>query len=139
MSIKIDSFATEVTKSLQDWTQDVQFSVVEATDQKANKLIELLQSTSPKNTGTYAKEWKSKVETNNFSFYRRKVYNRKKYRITHLLEHGYVNRKGKRVGQKVHIKPAREQIEQEFETAIINAIKESQKGGGGYRPAIRNK
>lgn len=137
MSIKIDSLAEEVTKSLQDWTQDVQFAVVEASEEKGQKLVNLLRANSPKKSGDYSKEWRIKRKTNNFSFYKVIVHNRKKYRLTHLLEKGHVGRDGKRVAPKVHIKPAEEQIIKEFENDVINAIKESQKGGGGYRSANR--
>ena len=135
--VGVESFASEVTKALQDWTQDVQYEVVMAVDEKAKKLVKLLKASSPKESGAYKKNWTSKKITDNYSFYRRIVHNRKRYQLTHLLENGHKKGKNQKTDVKAipHIKPARDQIEKEFEQAVIDAINGSKRGGGGYRYA----
>lgn len=135
--VGVKSFATEITKSLQDWTQDVQYEVVIATDEKAKKLIKFLKADSPKLTKNYSKGWRSRRETNNRTYYARKIHNKTDYQLTHLLENGHG--KGHNQKQEVkaikHIEPNYEAIEREYEQAIIDAINGSKRGGGGYRSA----
>ena len=135
--VGVKNFATEVTKALQDWTQDVQYEVVMAVDEKAKKLVKLLKASSPKETGAYKRNWTSKKVTDNYSFYQRIVHNRKRYQLTHLLENGHRKGKNQKADVKAitHIGPARDQIEKEFEQAVIDAINGSKRGGGGYRYA----
>ena len=135
--VGVKSFGQEIAKSLQDWTQDVQYEVVMATDEKAKKLVKLLKANSPKLTKSYSKGWRSKRETDNRTYYIRKIHNKTDYRLTHLLEngHGKGHNQKKEVKAIKHIEPNYEAIEREFEQAIIDAINGSKRAGGGYRYA----
>lgn len=111
-------------KALQEYKQDVQDEIVEATDEAAKKLVKLLKKTSPKKRGAYAKDWSHKKENDKNGIYRRAVYNKKHYQLTHLLEHGHDPGENQKTKVKAipHIEPAYEQIEKEFEQAVIKAI-----------------
>ena len=118
--VGVKSFATEITKSLQDWTQDVQYEVVIATDEKAKKLIKLLKADSPKLTKNYSKGWRSRRETNNRTYYARKIHNKTDYQLTHLLENGHAKRNGGRTKPVKHIKHGREIAEKNLEEKLKN-------------------
>lgn len=135
--VGVRSFAAEIAKSLQDWTQDVQYEVVMATDEKAKKLVKLLKANSPKRTKNYSKGWRSKRETDNRTYYIRKIHNKTRYRLTHLLENGHDKGHNQKQDVKAikHIAPNYEAIEREYEQAIIDAINGSKRAGGGYRYA----
>ncbi len=72
-----------------------------AVDKTAKETVANTKAKSPVRTGVYKKNWKSKKEAGGVGVYGRTVYNDKKYRLTHLLEHGhevkgYLEGKGKR-------------------------------------------
>lgn len=95
--------------------------VVEKIDQDAQKIANSaaseLRSTSPKETGDYAKGWKvQKVKTRYGTSCT--IYNSTKPGLTHLLENGHATRNGGRAPAHPHIKRVEEQVIKEFEEAI---------------------
>lgn len=120
------NFSDEIVGALKKYTQEVQEDVKKATDDAAKKLVKSLKKTSPNKSGAYAKDWRHKKESDKNGIYRRVVYNKKHYQLTHLLENGH-KKGGKNQKSDVkaipHIEPNHEQIEREFERAIIDAIK----------------
>ena len=78
--------------------------------------VKRLKSTSPKDTGDYAKGWRKKINT--FNGYT--IYNVKKPGLTHLLENGHIKRGGGRVAGITHIKP----VEEEFSKKLYKKCKE---------------
>lgn len=132
-TITPEKLAETLTHDLQLYCADTQIMISQAVDKRAAELVKELKETSPKekgkNGGAYAKSWTSKVETNNFSRYTRRVYNRKHYRLTHLLENGHEKRNGGRTKAILHIGPASEKIQAEFVKDVEDALSE----GGGLR------
>ena len=83
-----------------------------------------LRATSPKLTGNYAASWTYGMQTSRGSKKKNKlvVYNKKHYRIVHLLEKGHANKNGGRVEAKVHVKPAQDRAEQKAIERITDKL-----------------
>ena len=118
-----------IAQQLQLYCADTQYMITAAVDKRADELVKALKSDSPERTGKYAKDWRSKVITNDFSYYNRKVYNKDHYRLTNLLEYGHVKRGGGRTSPQPHIAKNEERILKEFEKDVLSALRE----GGGLR------
>ncbi len=132
--VKPNEISSAVAGTLNSWSADIQYGIIELTDEKAERLKELIKNASPKRTGKYAKSWKVKVTENTFSTYEKTVYNAKHYRRTHLLEKPHVKRNHKgSVAAQVHIQPAAETIKSEYIAGIKKIIKNSQSAGGGRK------
>ncbi len=125
----VDNLGDVIAKELQLYCADTQIMVAGAVDKRADELVKALKADSPKKSGDYAKDWTSKVETNNFSYYKRRIHNKKHYRLTHLLEKGHALRQGGRTKAVPHIGPDSERIQAEFVKDVEYAIR----NGGGLR------
>ena len=78
--------------------------------------VTMLKNTSPERTGKYARDWAlDNVQVLRGTFAKTVVYNKKHYRLTHLLEFPHAKRGGGRTseghGQETHIYPAQEYAE----------------------------
>lgn len=137
-SIEPKKLGEIINEELQLYTADVQYGVRLLVDEKANKLFKLIKENAPVGKrGKYKKSWRIKVVKDTFSSYKKTVYaSGKEYRLTHLLEKPHAKRNGGRVEPKVHIAPARDQIEREYIKGVESLLKQSQKNGGGYKSAI---
>ena len=139
----ITGFQTALVDQLQFWSADIQHDVCALVDEKAEKLKDLIQENAPvrkrkkikkRRKGKYKKSWKVKITSDRFSYYEATVYaSGKEYRLTHLLEKPHASRNGGRVTARVHIKPARDQIEKEYLEGVKKIVKQSQFAGGGYK------
>ena len=90
----IDEMAKVISKELSAWSQDVTDAVKAAATETAKETVKELRVTSPQRTGGYAKSWThKKTEEDRFGI-NEVVYNRKYYRLTHLLEYGHANARG---------------------------------------------
>lgn len=70
----------------------------------ANEAAKKLRQVSPRRSGEYAKGWRVKVENKRINLGATVYGVKPTCSLAHLLEHGYLNSKGKRVGQVEHIK-----------------------------------
>ena len=110
MKIKADQLAKEVAKVLDEY-QDATIDVMKkAVDKASKEAVDSLKSDSPKRTGAYAKDWASK----------KVVYNKKHYRLTHLLEKGHRKVNGGFVAARPHIA----KVEQEAIDTLVKEIKD---------------
>jgi hypothetical protein len=117
----IDNLGSEILDQLKQYGQLVNGQIELASEQTAKDLVDDLKRESPKRAkrgGKYAKGWKVKKLGTNYI-----VYNRTKYQLTHLLEHGHAKRGGGRVPAKVHIRPAEERAVNTFIRRIEDAIR----------------
>jgi hypothetical protein len=89
---------------------------------EANKLVQTLKDTSPNRTGDYAKGWTAKLEYENNMTARFVVYNKDAYQLTHLLEYGHANRDGSRTESKAHIAPAEQEMIQNVQKRMEEAV-----------------
>lgn len=121
MKITADKLAAQVGKVLSEY-QDATFDVVKkAVDSSSKQAVNDLKTDSPKRTGAYAKDWASKKDRQSKQWaYSKTVYNKRRYRLTHLLEKGHRKVNGGRVAARPHI----ERVEQEAIEELVREIKE---------------
>lgn len=114
-----------IAEELQKYSEEVTDKVKQVVDDVAAELVENLKRDSPKRpgSGVYAKSWTSKVEYEDRLMKKVRVYNSKRYQLTHLLEYGHAKRGGGRVAGIPHIKPNEEKAIEELERRIEEAIK----------------
>lgn len=116
--IKVSELAQVVAQELADYSQDVTDGVKKEVKQVAKDVVAELKQTSPRNTGDYAKGWKSRVEYESPEDIRVRVYNSKKPQLTHLLENGHAKQNGGRVNGTPHIGPAEEKAEKSLASKV---------------------
>lgn len=116
----------QVTKELESYGSEVLFALEEATKEVAEEAVKKLKSTSPRSSGKssykgghYATKWTSESDRYGKTDTTTIVYNKKPtYRLTHLLEHGWVARNGKRVPGQEHIAPVDAWVQEEVIKAL---------------------
>ena len=96
--ISVDRLAEELAQGLAEYSQDIADEIKKAADDAANTAVRELKSTSPVQTGSYAKGWRKKAAYESKSSKRNTVYNKTDYQLTHLLEKGHASRSGGRGG-----------------------------------------
>lgn len=113
----------DINKILAEYTEEVTNAITEVAEEIGNECVaELKNSQATKRTGKYNKGWSAKVNKGN-NFINVTVHNKTGYRLTHLLENGHATRNGQRTKPIVHIKPVEEKANKEFESAVIEIIK----------------
>lgn len=119
------NFDKEIAKELEEYKGDVSDIVETALSLSLQHGVRELKNNSPKDTGQYAKQWKSeKIKTGrtiNGTQMQGVLYNNV-YMLTHLLEFGHANRNGGRTPGKKHIAPAAESASKMFEREIIAGL-----------------
>lgn len=116
--IKVSDLAQAVAQELADYSQDVTDGVKKEVKQVAKDVVTEMKQTSPRNSGDYAKGWKSRVEYESPEDIRVRVYNSKKPQLTHLLENGHAKQNGGRVNGIPHIGPAEQRAEDSLEGKV---------------------
>ena len=122
-NINIDQLASEISKSLKDFSQDVVEMVDISSEKIGKEAVKQRKTTSPKESGGYGKAWTVKTEGTFGQPKNRIVHVRKPhYRLTHLLEYGHALKGGGRTEAQPHIKPAEDMVIQEFQREVREAI-----------------
>ena len=106
MSVKIDDLAAAVVQELQAYRAEAVEDLKGSVKKTAKVCVKTLKQTSPKDTGAYAKSWKSRKAYENRSTIRMQVHNADHYQLTHLLEDGHALKTGGRAPAHPHIQPA---------------------------------
>ena len=124
-TIKADQLAQEIVKILDDYRDTTIDKMKESVDKAAKQAVNELKTSSPKRTGAYAKDWAAKKDRKaNKWAYGKVVYNKKHYRLTHLLEKGHdVKHKGRVVGHADPIKHIADAEEKAINT-LVEGIKD---------------
>ena len=99
------NIADEIARALAEYTDDVADGLKQATDEVSKKAVSELKRSSPRETGDYAKGWARKKTATGYV-----VHNRTNYQLTHLLEHGHMNRNGSRTPAHPHIKQVEKRV-----------------------------
>lgn len=121
MKIKADQLAKEVAKVLDEYQDSTIDVMKKAVDKASKEAVDSLKSDSPKRTGAYAKDWASKNDKQSNKWaYAKVVYNKKHYRLTHLLEKGHRKVNGGFVAARPHIA----KVEQEAIDTLVKEIKD---------------
>ena len=121
MTIKADQLAQEIVKILDDYRDTTIDKMKEAVDKAAKQAVNELKTSSPKRTGAYAKDWAAKKDRKaNKWAYGKVVYNKKHYRLTHLLEKGHRKVNGGMVAARPHIA----KVEEKAINTLVEGIKD---------------
>lgn len=119
MRLKGINLEKEISPLLDAYADETKKAVHEEVISAAKKAVAELQSTSPKRTGFYARHWTYDEENAIYVT----VYNKRDYRLTHLLENGHINSNGTRTKAIVHIEPVADMIESELQENIAARLK----------------
>lgn len=119
MPIKI---ASEIAQILSDYAKATAEEVERTADEVAKDTVKELKASGAYSdrTGEYRKSFKVKKAEGRFIG--KIVYSEKHYRLTHLLEHGHVNRDGSRTPGFPHWAPAEEKAMKDYEEKLRRAI-----------------
>lgn len=121
MSIKADDLAKTVSQVLKEYEGATIEVMKKAVDRTSKQAVRDLKASSPKRTGAYSRDWASKKRKNTNEWaYAKTVYNKKHYRLTHLLEKGHRKVNGGMVAARPHIA----KVEQEAVNELYREIKE---------------
>lgn len=123
-NIKINQLVGEITKELSQYSREVVEKVNISSEHVGQAAVKQLKATSPKMTGDYARSWTMTTERGTVAQpSRRIIHNRApEYRLTHLLENGHVKAGGGRVPGIPHIRPAEQQVIEQFMQEVEEAI-----------------
>lgn len=121
MSINVESLAAEINRSLAIYARQTEETVNDVAEKVASDGVELLRANSPKSPsgGKYAASWDYKKVGKKFI-----IYNKKHYRLTHLLEKGHAKVNGGRVRAIVHIAPVENRVINEFKEGLQRGLSE---------------
>lgn len=120
-TIKADQLAQEIVKILDDYRDTTVDKMKESVDKAAKQAVNELKTSSPKRTGAYAKDWAAKKDRKaNKWAYGKVVYNKKHYRLTHLLEKGHRKVNGGMVAARPHIA----KVEEKAINTLVEGIKD---------------
>lgn len=128
-AISPDQLAKEVNEILEQFKETTGDALKNATDAAVKDIVKQLKETSPKQPGggEYAKSWAATPASakKGKAGYSRIVYNKKHYRLTHLLEFGHakVGKKGGRTKAIPHIKKAEEAGIADFERRLLEGLR----------------
>ena len=113
----INDLTSEIMKQLNYYVEDVKEKVEEAKSESARSLKKEIERDSPRARPSYAKGWRIKKTPKSLI-----VHNKTDYQLTHLLEHGHVQRNGDRFNGTPHIRKNEEKMIREFLQKIERAI-----------------
>lgn len=118
----IDSLAATIMQGLTEYANASSEDVKDAVRKAGKELKSEISSTSPKDTGKYAKSWTVTTQRETAHSLELVVHSKTKYQLAHLLENGHAKRGGGRVAARPHIAPAEEKITQELEDEITRKL-----------------
>jgi predicted TIM-barrel enzyme len=125
MDVKIDFFAAELAKQLQDYSDAVATEVKNAVDQVAKEVVEEIKSHVSFNqpTGDYVKSMSLKTTVDGrFSKVKTWYVRAPHFRLTHLLEKGHALRGGGRTRAYPHIKYGEDLAQKRMDEVAQEAI-----------------
>lgn len=113
--------SAQIIDILDDWELEATDTIETCTKGAAAMCVKELKELSPKRTGEYAKSWGTKWDKKaRMSI----VWNRKHYRLTHLLEYGHVTNNWQgRVPAHPHIAIAYENAATQYERDLYRRLK----------------
>lgn len=122
--VTVDGLADAVMEGLREYAALATDDMKKAVQEAGKTVKQEISATAPRDTGAYAKSWAIKSVKETSDSLEVVVHSKKRYRLTHLLEHGHAKRGGGRVAGRPHIAPAEqkgiEQLEREIERSLRN-------------------
>ena len=121
--IQIDELAEAVNEQLEEYSKLSAEVVKTAVTKAGNSVKKDIGANAPRQTGKYAKSWRTKKTKETSTELEVTVYSPTRYMLAHLLEHGHAKRNGGRVRAIPHIAPAEEAAEEELLRDIERGLK----------------
>lgn len=112
----------DIKDILNDYSDDIQESIIKCAESVAKKGADKLKTSSPKRTGRYRKGWRIRTIKSKGEF-ESVIYNATNWQLTHLLEKPHLLRNGASSKPIVHIAPVEQQCIKEYETEVERIIK----------------
>lgn len=111
--INVSDMEKVIMDALEDYGEKASQVIGATLPDVGKETAQELKTTSPNRTGDYASSWTYGMQKSRGKKYVNKliVYNKKHYRIVHLLEKGHAKRNGGRVEGIPHVKPAQDKAE----------------------------
>lgn len=104
-NVSIDQLADAITDAVKEYTEDVSAAIEKEVEKTADQVLKEVKDTAPKRTGEYRKGF-GKTKHSSGGETEVYIWNKKKYRLVHLLEFGHAKRGGGRVAGRPHLRPA---------------------------------
>lgn len=117
MAGNTNDLAREVNRLLAQYSESVVENVDEVAKEVAQEGVDMLKARSPKRYGKYSKGWRVKKVKGKYV-----IHNKTNYQLTHLLEKGHAKVGGGRVPAKVHIAPVEQELIEELQRRVIEAV-----------------
>lgn len=128
-NISLNNLADEITKAVREYTEDVSNAVVNKVDDVADLALQEMKNTvAPRRTGNYAKTFtKTNKSLKTHGSRKYVIWNKKHYRLVHLLEFGHAKANGKgRVAAQSHMVP----VYNKYAAKLENDVKDIIRRGG---------
>ena len=122
--IQIDELADAVNEQLEEYSKLSTEVVKTAVTKAGNSVKKDIGANAPRQTGKYAKSWRTKKTKETSTELEVTVYSPTRYMLSHLLEHGHAKRNGGRVRAIPHIAPAEEAAEAEMLRDIERGLRD---------------
>lgn len=117
------TWVQELNGILDDYSKEVMGTVEGCSSAIAKDTVKKLKRVRFHTGGEYSKTWAVKEESGVLGSKSYIVYNKKNYRLTHLLEYGHVTRNGtKRTRAIPHIKPMEEWVQNQLPKDIMQKL-----------------
>lgn len=120
----IDDLASVIAEDLREYADLTSDEMKKAVGEAGKFVADQIKQTAPKDTGRYARSWKSKVTQESATTIQVTVFSGSQYRLTHLLENGHATRNGGRVAAQPHIAPAQEAGEAYLDQLIRKVLED---------------
>lgn len=104
-AVKVDQLADEITNAIKDYNDDVVAAIEITLDDTAKAILMDAAMNAPHRTGKYARGFTVTKEGEREKS-KRIIWNKKDYRLVHLLEFGHALWQGGRVKATPHLRPA---------------------------------
>ena len=125
-NIAIDKLASEITKAVQKYTEDIEDAIELKVDEVATEMLKDVKQNSPVQTGRYRRGFR-KTARDLGGRTTRIVWNKAEPTLVHLLEFGHAKVNGGRVSGRPHLRPAYDKGSNKLQNDIKRII---QNGGG---------
>lgn len=126
MKVKVSDLAEEISFMLDEYSEEVRWSLQYPIAQIADRCLDRIRKASPRNTGEYSKGWTRKgIKSKNKAWgpvLGYVIYNKNKPMLAHLLEFGHAKINGGRTQAIPHIFPAVKKAEEELVAAIAETL-----------------
>lgn len=120
---------TDINKILENYSSEITEAIINEATAIGKQAVSKLRNNKNSykiRSGDYNKNWSIKVEKGR-NFVHTTVYNKKHYRLTHLLEKGHATRNGGRTKAFPHIAPVEEFVQKTFSENVKNIVEQGGK------------